>query len=176
MNKTKITTKQITAVAVLMAMEIILTRVLSVTTPEVRYSIGFLPIAMIGVLFGPVYAGVSAAMSDFIGAMLLPRGAFFPGFTFSAALIGITYGLLLHKKQDLLRIAIAAFVVTVVWQLGLETLWVAIITGDGDTLLPIYIARLPMRTVRTAIMLPVQVILIRLASDRRVIGVLQNQA
>jgi len=99
---------------------------------------------------------------------------FFPGFTLTAGMLGATYGILLHKKVNLLRIVIAALIVTVVIQLGIETLWLAILFGDGDSLFSMYYAMLPWRLVRTAIMFPVQVILIKLLVSNRVYETLQK--
>ena len=175
----KITLKEMAILALLIAMEVILTRFLSIQTPVVRIGFGFLPIVIIAMLYGPVYAGVAAAMADFLGAMLFPIGAYFPGFTFTAFLIGLVYGYFLYKKKpqniedtetieskgttnkatlvrDLLRISAAAFIVTVILQLALDTLWISIITGSE------YMVWLPLRAVRTAFMLPIQIILISL--------------
>ena len=141
----------------MIAIEIVLTRILSIQTPTIRISFGFIPIALIAMLYGPLYAGFVAAISDFLGIMLFPVvGAYFPGFTLTAFLMGITYGLFLHKHQkNMERIVAAVLIVVVVLQLGLDTFWIQIITGQG------YIALLPFRILRTAIMIPVQIICIR---------------
>jgi len=175
----KITLKEMAIIALLVAMEVILTRFLSIQTPVVRIGFGFLPIVIIAILYGPIYAGVAAAMADFLGAILFPIGAYFPGFTFTALLIGVVYGIFLYNRKpnntdvinsveksgktnktalvrDLLRISAAAFIVTVMLQLGLDTLWISIITGSE------YVVWLPLRAVRTAFMLPIQIILISL--------------
>jgi len=148
-------------IALLIAIEVILSRFLSIQTPIVRIGFGFLPIVIIAVMYGPVYAGIAGAMADFLGAMLFPIGPFFPGFTITAFLIGVVYGFLLHKREanvirSLIRVGIAAFIVTVLLQLGLDTLWISIITGSE------YSAWLPLRAVRTAFMLPIQIIVISL--------------
>jgi len=167
-----ITVKQMVIIALLIAIQVVLTRFLSIPTPIVRIDLGFIPIVIIAVLFGPVYAGIAGAMADFIGAMLFPFGPFFPGFTFSAFLIGAAYGLFLYKcdtgfKPGIIRIVLAAFIVTVVLQLGLETLWVSIISvgnpeSEYSSLRQAYTALLYVRGVRTAFMLPIQIVLIKL--------------
>jgi len=156
-----ITVKEMAVTAVLIAAEVVLTRFLSIQTPVVRIGFGFLPIVIIATLYGPVYAGIAGAMADFLGAILFPIGAYFPGFTLTAFLTGVVYGLFLYKrkpglKQSFLRVGTAALIVTVVLQLGLDTLWVSIITGSE------YTAWLAVRAIRTAFMLPIQIILISL--------------
>ena len=59
-------------IAFLIALEIILTRFLSINTPIVRIGFGFLPVAMAGILFGPLWAGL-ALVSRYILA-LYPDG------------------------------------------------------------------------------------------------------
>ncbi|MCL2628799.1 MAG: folate family ECF transporter S component [Oscillospiraceae bacterium] len=168
----KLTVNQIVLTALLVAMEVVMSRLLSIPTPILKISLSFLPIVVIAILYGPIYAGIGAALADFIGAMLFPVGAFFPGFTISAFLIGCTYGIFLYKGnfegfKGLVKVIAAAFIVTFVLQLGLETLWIAIIMvtnadSDHTVLQNAYMAFLPVRAVRSAIMLPIQVVLIRL--------------
>jgi len=168
----KLTANHIAIMALLIAIEVVLSRFFAIPTPIVKISLNFLPIVIMAILFGPIYAGIGAAMGDFLGAMLFPVGPFFPGFTLTAFLIGVTYGFLLYKGKfegntGLITVFLAAFIVTVVWQLGVETLWVAIIMmGNPDSehasLKDAYFAWFSIRAVRTAFMLPIQVILIRL--------------
>jgi len=156
--------KDLIVLALLIAMEIILSRVFSIELLIIKISFAFLPIAFAAMLFGPIWAGVAAALGDFLGFFLFPHPsgtAFFPGFTLTALLIGVVYGLFLYKGhvsliKDIIRISIAAFIVTFILQLGLDTLWIQILTGTD------YIVLLKMRIVRSAIMLPIQILLISL--------------
>ena len=160
MNKPN--TKKIATMALMIAIEIILTRFLSIQTPIVRISFGFIPIAMIAMIYGPIYAGLGAAIADLIGVMLFPTGVFFPGFTATAFLSGFAYGIFLYNRpKSLVCVCVATMIVTVGLQLGLDTLWVQILTGKG------YIALLPTRILRTLIMTPVQIICIRLFANKR---------
>ena len=168
----KVTTKQIAIMALLIAIEVVLSRFLAIPTPIVKVSMNFLPVVLMAILYGPVFAGIGAAMADFIGAMMFPVGAYFPGFTLTAFFIGAVYGLFLYKgeidgSKGLIKVFLAAFIVTVILQLGVETLWVAIITtGNPDseysTIKDAYMAWLSIRAVRTAFMLPIQVLFIRM--------------
>ena len=71
-------------VAALIAIEIVLSRFCSIATPIVKIGFGFVPIAVCGMLYGPVWAGVAGGAADLLGAVLFPIGAYFPGFTLSA--------------------------------------------------------------------------------------------
>ncbi len=155
------TTKKIAVTALLIAVEIILTRFISIQTPILRVSFGFVPIAMVAMIYGPFYAGAGAAIADLIGVTIFPTGAFFPGFTLTALLTGVVYGLLLRDNKSLWRICLAALVVTIGLQLGLDTLWLKIITGKA------YLALLPARALKAVLMAPVQVVVIRLVAGAR---------
>jgi ECF transporter S component (folate family) len=153
----RINAKKIVTIALLIAMEIVLTRFLSIQTPVIRISFGFIPIAMIAMMYGPIYGGIGAALADLTGVALFPIGAFFPGFTLTAFLTGFVYGIFLHKQQkNLFRICAAVLIVTVCLNLGLDTLWIQILTGSG------YLALIPVRIVRTLIMTPIQIMCIRI--------------
>ena len=93
-------THKIAAAAMLVAIEIILSRFLSISTPIVKISLSFIPLSLLASLCGPLYSCAGAAMADFIGATLFPIGAYFPGYTLTAAMTGLTYGIFLRNKRD----------------------------------------------------------------------------
>ena len=143
----------------MVAMEIILTRFLSfMPLPTVRFSLGFLPIAMVAIKYGPLYAGTAAMMADLIGFWIFPPPfPFFPGFTFTAFLAGVVYGIFLYKKSDkMLNLVIAVAIVTILIQGVLDTVWLMIMFGEG------FIGLMPSRLVRTAIVFPLQIVTIKL--------------
>jgi len=154
--------RKITTIALFIVVEILLSRFLSIATPIVKIGFSFLPIAMIAMRYGPLAAGAGYAAADFIGAVLFPIGAYFPGFTATCFLCGIAYGMILHRPGKILgwmQILCAAATVLLL-QLVFDTLWVAILTGKG------YIALLPARITKVLVMLPVQVLSIGLVQRR----------
>lgn len=156
--------KKLVVMALLIAMEIVLTRHLSVQTPIARFSFGFLPIAVMGMLYGPLFAGLGAAVSDFVGVTLFPPlvGSFFPGFTLTAFLTGAVYGFLLKPKPvKMWRVCAAALIVTLALNFILDSFWLYIILDRG------VIALLPGRIIRTLIMFPIQIIGIRFVTSER---------
>ena len=91
----------------------------------------FLPVAAEGILFGPLYGGIVGGLSDILCYMVRPTGAFFPGFTISAVIQGIIYGLILHKDHGLKRILLALVLDTVIVSLILNPLWLMILYGNS---------------------------------------------
>ena len=151
----KFDVKKLIQISLLIAIEIILTRFCSIQTPIVRIGFGFLPIAIIALLYGPLSAGIAYAIGDLLGLMIFPSGAFFPGFTVTAFLTGVTYGVFLYNKPVTWpRIIGAACTVCLILNLGLDTLWLSIIMGKG------YIALLPTRILKAVLMIPVQTFII----------------
>lgn len=158
-NDSKI--KQLIIIGLFIALEIILTRFCSINTPIVRLGFGFLPIAMLGIMFGPVWAGVAYALGDIIGMMIFPTGAYFPGFTFTAFLTGTTFGIVFHKNNiSYKRAFIAAILVCCIWNLCLDTYWLYILTGKG------ILALLPARLIKIAFAIPIQTIFIPLVWNK----------
>ncbi len=154
-------TTKIVVAGLLLAMEIVLTRFLSINTPILRLGFGFLPIAILAILYGPIWAGVTYAIGDIIGATLFPSGAFFPGFTASAMLTGLIFGVVLYKHDiTWKRSLLASFIVVIFIDLLLNTFWLSILMGKA------YVALLPTRIIKVAFAIPAETILIKLIWDR----------
>ena len=84
--------KKLISISLLVALSIIAKRFLGYNDKIISVSFGFVPIAMAGMLFGPLGGVMAAVIADLIGALLFPTGPFNPGFTLAAALTGLTYG------------------------------------------------------------------------------------
>lgn len=164
MKKVKLDARTITQIALLMALEIILTRFVSIQTPIVRIGFGFLPSAMIGMLFGPWIGGTAGILTDLAGTFLGGSAVFFPGFTLSAFLGGFIYGVFLHNKpKSLWRISLAVLVITIFVNLGLNTLWIYMLTKEAA------IAILPARLIQNAILAPIRIALIYFVANNQTI-------
>jgi len=148
-NKSK--THLVVMIALFIALDVVLTRILSINTGVIRIGFGFVPIAICAMMFGPLWAAAAAALADIIGVFLFPMGAYFPGFTLSAAIVGLVFGLFLRKsKGGWPPILFAVVIICFGDILFLRTFWLTIITGN-----PFYVL-LPMRLVQAAIMFIVQ--------------------
>lgn len=147
--------KTIAFVGLLVSMEIIFTRFLSIQTPIIRIGFGFIPIAFTAIMFGPLIGGTAAAIADIIGMLIFPKGPYFPGFTLSAFLTGAIYGLFLYKNPvTIVNIAKSVLMITILVDLGMNTLWLSMLTGNAAA------ALLIPRIYKSAIMLPVQIVTI----------------
>jgi ECF transporter S component (folate family) len=147
--------KKIVLGALLLAVLIIFERLVSVHTPVLRVSFAYVPIMLSGIFLGPAFAGGIAALGDVIGALLFPKGAFFPGYTLSALLTGVIYGLFLYRTKSnrafLARLIIANALVLVFIHTGLTSLWIAI------TLKRAFSVFAAPRIVSAALLFPIQV-------------------
>ena len=147
--------------AFLMTTEIIFTRFLAIQTPTLRIGFGFLPMSIMAILYGPFWTGLSYIACDLLGMMIFPRGAYFPGFTLTAFLTGVIYGVLLHNKPVAWgRVFLAALIVGLFCNLFLDTIWLYILTGNAIRVL------LPVRLLRVGITIPLQTVLIYVVNRR----------
>ena len=71
--------------AMLAALQIVLSRFLSINTQITKIGFAFVPIAICAMLFGPLPTVIVAVVADVLGASLFPSGPFFPGFTLTAS-------------------------------------------------------------------------------------------
>lgn len=126
-------TRKIIYAGILIGLEIVLTRFVQIPLNWIpilnlskdRISLGFLPVALSGILLGPIYGGVIAGIADVIRAIILPvGGAFNPLFTISAVLRGVIYGLVLGKKQSFTRVVLASLIIYIFVNNLLNTLFV----------------------------------------------------
>ena len=150
----KISTKNIVIMGMLIAVEIVLSRFLSINAWNMKIGFSFVPIVIAAILLGPIYAGIVAAMGDFLGAILFPIGAYFPGFTFTALITGMIFGFFLHKDQGLARIIPSVLINQLILSLCLNTLWISILYGSDYKAL--FISRIP----QTGILIVVQIVVI----------------
>ena len=130
MKKNEFTLRRMTTLALLTAVEIVLSRFLSINAWNIKIGFSFVPIAAAAMLFGPVDAGIVAALGDLIGALLFPIGTYFPGFTLTAFLTGCVFGLFLHAKRGWPRYIAATAINQLVLSLLLNTLWLSILYGS----------------------------------------------
>lgn len=149
----KFNTRTLTITALLVALEIVLSRFLSISAWNTKIGFAFVPVVIAAILFGPLNAGIVAALADFLGALLFPVGPYFPGFTLTAFLMGLVYGLFLHREQSLLRILLAVAVHQFILSLLLNTLWISVLYGSPFG--PLLVSRLPQCALLTAVQLVV---------------------
>lgn len=152
-------------VAVLISLEIILTRFLSINTPTLRIGFGFIPIAMCGILYGPIWAGAAAGIADILGTFLSPYGIY-PPITLTAILTGLSFGFFLQRKNSknvnfFPYVLLCTLINTIGLSLFLQTYWLCLLQkAPYYTLL---VSRLPQCAVLTVLYLTIIPLLQRLA-------------
>ena len=107
-------------------------------TPEIKITFSFLAIAVAGSLLGPVPAMICGALIDILMYLIKPAGAFFPGYTLSAILSGLIFGILLFKadgKKILFLAPLSKLLVNLLINILLNTCWLKIFTGKAYTVL-----------------------------------------
>ena len=78
--------KKIIITAVLLAMLIVLSRFLSIKTPILKISFGFVPTMLCAIWLGAKWTVLLNVLGDVIGATLFPTGPYFIGYTISTAI------------------------------------------------------------------------------------------
>ena len=155
----KFNTKKLITLSVLVAMDVVLTRFLSINAWNTRIGFGFVPMVIAAMMYGPLSADIVAALADFIGAILFPTGPYFPGFTFSVFLMGIVFGLFLYKDRSFWRVVVSVLITQFVISLFLTTYWISFLYGAN------YKALLATRVVQSAIISAAQIIVIPLMAQ-----------
>lgn len=152
--------KKIVLSAMLLAMLIILSRFISIETQFLVISFSFIPIMMSAIWLGPKYSMTISLLGDLIGAILFPFGQYFSGFTISAGISGLIYGIFLYNKKEksdkqfILMLIISSFIVLGIVNIFINSLWLHILYGKA------YFIIISTRIIAQIIMLPIQVITI----------------
>ncbi|HJB23809.1 folate family ECF transporter S component [Jeotgalibaca ciconiae] len=146
------TAKDIAVIGLMIALKVVLTRFLAIETQFVRVSFTFIPTILLAIMYGPWVGAFSGALADVAGFFLFPKGfPFSPGFTISAAVAPMIYGLILHRKPlTLRRIILACLAVTVIVNVGLNSLWLRILYDQA------FWGMLPIRLFENIVTLPVE--------------------
>lgn len=122
--------------AILAAISIVLGRFFSYNVQNFSIGFAFLPIMICGMFCGVWWGGICGALADFIGAILFPFGAYFPGFTVVAFMMGSLYGVigLASKRFSKFYLSVVCTVICIVitefvgsWLLN--SLWLTILYG-----------------------------------------------
>lgn len=93
--------RTITTTGLLMAVGVVLRFFSLQITTDVRVTFSFIAIAIIGMLFGPVVAGMAGFGVDFIGFLFDKTGnPYYPPLALVAISCGVIYGIFLYQKGN----------------------------------------------------------------------------
>lgn len=160
--------RQITYMAFLVALEVVLNRFCSINTMGLKIGFSFVPIVVAASLFGPVPAAVVYALSDVVGALLFPIGTYHPGFTVSAAVMGAVWGIFLYKGADgekslvkwekislFPNVILPSLFNNLVMGLAVNTYWVSMLYGSKS-----YLGWAVYRLAEYALLIPLNILLV----------------
>lgn len=162
----KMNLRLLVLLAVLLALAVIAGQFLSFGTNVLQVSFRFVINTIIATLAGPIWTGLSLAVSDIIGTLLFGKYGYFPGFTFSAFIVGLLYGLFFFRKkllwakwQDWVYTFFAMAIIMFLDTAFFNTLWVTILYKAPFSInlaarLPL-LWQIPLRTFVVMLILPV---------------------
>lgn len=149
--------KKVILAGLLLAAAIVFNRFLSIKTPIVVISFGFIPKIIIATMFGPWWSMLLFGLADLIGALLFPFGAYFVGYTASAVISGFIYGIFLHRKKKILaktylwKLIVACLLSNLICNLLLNSVWIYVTTKKAISVI------LPTRIVKELVTVPIYV-------------------
>ncbi len=155
-------TKKLVLMSLLIALHIVLAEGLAIRLADIKISLSFIPLAIMAMLFGPIYTALGMIVSDLLGLIIFPpAGPPFIGFTVSSAITGFIYGYFLYKKNPstkkvyLIKIICVSLLVNLGVNSILNTYW---LTFFGQA----FWVTLPARVIKNVIFIFIQTIAIYL--------------
>lgn len=138
-------------------------------SPDIKIGFSFLPVAIAGILCGPVASSLIGALGDIFCFLLAPMGAYFPGWTVNGLLLGLLYGLFLYEsKRFIPSLIICEILAGVFVEIALGSLWLYIQFSKA------FWISAGTRGIKTLIAIPIEIALIILFK-KTVIGRLNNR-
>lgn len=149
----------------LIAINIVMERFLSFKKGPLNFSCAFISICIASMSLGPVGGAVTAALADIIRSLLFPQGPFFPLFTVSQFLYGLSYGWILYNKRlHPLKISIFVAIQYFLLHILLGSVWyylyANIVLNNAKALIPLILSRLS----AAAVNLPVHILGVNLTA------------
>ncbi len=148
-------TRVLCASAILIAVYFALYAVKIPMAMDIRITFTFIPLALCGWLFGAIPAMLVGIIADIISALLMPQGPYFPGFTITAALSGLCFGLFLYEQKSfILRVILSKFIINILFNTFLNAFWLTFLYSKG------YIIYLTEHFIKNILALPIEILLL----------------
>ena len=162
--------RRLTVCAMLIALYFVINRYLTISVGEsIKIGLSFVAPMIAAMLYGPVTGAVVYGLGDLISALIVPQGIYHPGFTFTAALMGLTWGIFTHPKPFVrfynkslagsdkkakflaaLMVLVPAVVNCLVLGLFVNSIWLAQLYTKKTYWVHVYV-RLPQEALMTAV-------------------------
>lgn len=97
-TKANSSVQRVVVTGMMIGLAFVLNRIVPATT-EYHITLDFIPIFIVGLLFGPLWSALAAGIADTLGALLIPFGAYNPGITFSMMVMGFIFGAVFYNKK-----------------------------------------------------------------------------
>ena len=151
----------LTITAMLIALDLAIKLVTTMRASDTLHiSFAFVALASVSMLYGPTVGFIAGMITDLLGYLISPSGAFDIRFTLIEALGAMIYGIFLYNAQNdrwlVPRVIAAKTTVVIICNLWLTTWAVASLAGKG------FLAMLPARAIKNIVQLPVDIILLSL--------------
>ena len=157
MTKENFSVRKIVLCGVLIALNIIFARFLSIQAWSFRIGFTFLSYATAAILYGPLEGAIVGGVGDLLGATVFATtGAYFPGFTITAILEGAVFGIFLKKKVSLPRVLGAVAIEQFILSLLMNSYWISVLYGKG------FWALLPTRAAQAILLFVVETVVLML--------------
>ena len=145
----------ITSCALLAALSVILAYFKIRVSQSFEISFEDIPSILIACLYGPVTAPIVGAAQDVLNYLASPNGAFFPGFTLTAVVSALIWGVgLYHKPVTFRRTVIVTLICAMVCGVCMNTLWLYMMYGRSVLL------AVPLRILRCAVIAVVNAVIV----------------
>lgn len=150
--------RKLVAAAMLIALRVAVTSLFIPVSADgrLRITFAFFINAVGGMIYGPLVSFGAGAIADIMGAIIHPTGAYFPGYTLSAALGSMIYGIFLYRvpRVGYLRLFLTKTTVNVLVNILLGSLWNSIVVGKAFYY---YLAK---SLVKNIVLLPLEALLL----------------
>lgn len=172
-------------IALLCAMQIVFAKLLAIPIGDtMRFSFSFIPVVIAARYYGIVGGVLVYSLGDLIGSVALPMGgAYFPGFTVTAAVSGLLYGIFLGKecekfwnkifyfdKRGLIKIFLAVLSSQIICTLLMNSFWNSMLYGTHYW--TVFVTRLPQAGIMSALQIAFMVLFLdKICNALRKVGV-----
>ncbi len=124
LSKTRIRINFISLFAIFLAIDLVVGAIFFEIAPGLRIYISFLTKMLTCLILKPKDALIFGIISDLLGVIIRPSGAFFVGYTLTSALVCLIYSIFLNKlKPTLINMILAKSIVNIVIHGFLNSYW-----------------------------------------------------